>query len=151
MRSNANSDIPFRTAYGPSRRVGKVCEGVSLTKQSFKDECDINLKVKRFQRAGMLPPAPEPRYADVSGLDFQAAQFAVTSVVSFFKSLPAELRKRFDNDPSKMAAFAADPANAAEAAELGLVAKPEEVPSPVRVEVVAPPAAPEPPKAPPPA
>jgi len=40
----------FVTAYGPKARLRHVTPpGVGRTKQSFKDECDINNIMKRFQ------------------------------------------------------------------------------------------------------
>lgn len=93
------------------------------TKQSFKDECDINIIMKRFERTGTLNwvNRHSPQYGDVSGLEFQTAMDIVAAGKSAFAALPARIRDRFRNDPAQFLDFVQNPANAAEAAELGLL------------------------------
>uniref|UniRef100_UPI001C2E984D hypothetical protein n=1 Tax=Staphylococcus aureus TaxID=1280 RepID=UPI001C2E984D len=67
-----------------------------------------------------------------------------------FMSLPALVRKEFDNDPVQFVEYAADPTHEDQLRAWGLLKPQETPPAPMRVEVVNPPAAPpEPPKAPP--
>lgn len=44
--------IKFKTAYSDYVRVSTPVIGESLTKQSEKDACDINLIVSRYMKAG---------------------------------------------------------------------------------------------------
>lgn len=122
----------FRTMSSPPLRCALVTPGPSMTKQSHKDECDVNIIVARFLKTGVLPEnGREPRYGDVSSMDFQEAMLIVADARSAFEALPALVRERFKNDPADMLRFCEDPANRAEAASLGLMSPPEPVPAPV--------------------
>lgn len=101
----------------------------SKTDQSFAKDCDINLIVKKLspldhrtlqenvQRAAM--GIMEVDLTQVT--DLQGALEAVNNAQEAFNTLPAELRKRFDNDPSKIFDFLQDPKNQEEAVRLGLM------------------------------
>lgn len=118
------SDYPeFRTAYSPRKRVAVYPRGEDLTKQSFKDECDINILMQRYQDTGMLDHVnqAEPRYADVTAMDYQEAMDIIADANSMFYALPSEIRDRFGNDPQRVLEFAEDPRNEAEAVELGFL------------------------------
>jgi len=71
----------------------------------------------------------EPRYGDVTSIDYQAAQLQVAAAKSMFQELPAKLRARFENEPARFLAFVEDKRNRDEARELGLL-KPEAPESP---------------------
>lgn len=113
----------FITAYGKKRPVDLGDFGEGLTKQSFKDECDINNIVASFARDGLADfvQAREPQYADVTGADFQEAMNTVISARAMFDELPSKLRDRFENDPQQFLDFVQDPESRQEAIELGLV------------------------------
>lgn len=122
------------------RGVRTVPEGPSLTKQAMKDECDINLIMKRFERTGVITHnvQREAYFADVSDVpDFAQAVEVVRKADEMFSSLPAKLRLEFDNDAAKYVAFCADPANRERMKELGLLELPPE-PAVQKVEVVNP-------------
>lgn len=114
----------FKTAYGPKLKV-QVDTTVepSRTKQSFKAECDINTIISRYLKTGTLDFANknEPRYGDVTGIEYQQAAFKVAAAKSMFAELPAALRHRFDNEPAKFLDFVQDDRNIEEARELGLL------------------------------
>lgn len=95
----------------------------SKTKQEFKDDCDINKIVARYLKTGYLPPRPDkPIYMDTTTMPlFQDAMNKVTQVDELFNSLPSSLRERFNFDPVQLVTWASDPANAEEAAKLGLL------------------------------
>lgn len=97
--------------------------GPGRTKQSFRDETDINLIMARFQKTGLIDFVEKnaPQYADVTGLEFQACMDKITSAREMFSQLPAKWRRRFDDDPAKFLDFVNDPANEAEAIALGIV------------------------------
>jgi len=132
----------FRNAYSPRKRVQTLITGESRVKQSFKDECDINRIMSRYQNTGVMEflNKREARYADVSALDYQEACNLVAGANSMFHGLPSALRARFDNEPAQLLAFLDNPANLQEAIALGLV-NPPPVGSPV--EPSAEPAAPQ--------
>ena len=133
------SDLVFRTAYDFSFGArGDIDFGdePSSTIQSAKDECDINLIVANAER-GMLSASMinqrEPRYGDFSQIgDYQSALNQVMAAETMFAELPAEIRRRFDNDPAKLLEFVGDAENRAEAVKLGLVPSPEVKVDPVQ-------------------
>jgi len=120
---------PFiRTPYNydhiaASNESGLHCEDASLAQQQFKDECDINNIMEKFGITGLIPQTPlSPSYGDFSGVgDYHSALNAVIAAEEQFEALPAKMRARFDNDPSKLIAFIEDEANRPEAEKLGLV------------------------------
>jgi phage internal scaffolding protein len=97
----------------------------SLTKQSFRDECDINNILRKFNVTGQLPVGSvQPQYGDFSGItDYQSALNAVMAAQDSFLALPAKVRARFDNDPALFVEFASDEANKDEMKALGLLSQ----------------------------
>lgn len=121
-----------------SVETGLVCEDPSLAVQSEAEDADINTIVRRFGLTGTMPQGLKPpMYGDFTEVfDYRSALDAVMKAEDAFMAMPAEVRKRFDNDPQKFVEFASDPANLKEMRELGL-AVPEKMPdAPIRVEVV---------------
>lgn len=99
----------------------------SLTKQSFKDECDVNNIVKKHSVTGIYTHLNErsAQYGDVSEIpDYQSAMQAVASANQLFGALPSSLRKRFNNDPAEYLAFAQNPDNSDEMVRLGMATYP---------------------------
>ena len=97
------------------------------TKQAFRDETNINNIVAGFQRSGTVSHLAkyEPRYADITPMDFQSAMETVAEANRMFEELPSEVRREFDQDPAKFLAFVQDPSNKDDLAEkLPLLAKP---------------------------
>jgi phage internal scaffolding protein len=95
----------------------------SRTKQSFRDECDINNILRQFNVTGQLPVNGfQPQYGDFSGVtDYQSALNAVMAAQDSFLQLPAKVRAKFDNDPALFVQFASDEANKDEMKALGLL------------------------------
>jgi len=93
------------------------------TKQSFKDECDINTIMSRYQSTGELPDLREvaPQYLDATGFDFQAMQNQLVEAQSLFDALPSKIRSRFANDPGEFLAFVSDSSNHSELQSMGLL------------------------------
>lgn len=113
-------------------------EGKGRTKQSHRDECDINTIMKRFEKTGMLEHANqyEGSYGDFTQIpeDYQSAVNLVQNAQQMFMSLPAEVRGRFENDPGEFLAFVSNRENRDEMLEMGLIPQPpqpETVPEPV--------------------
>lgn len=122
----------FRTPYDdPYVDKGLDCsDDPVLTVQSEAENCDINVIVDRFEKTGILPSMTStPVYGDFSTVvSFQDAQNAVIAAQSAFMSLPAKIRKEFDNDPAKFLDFVDDPANADKLVEMGLREAPAPIP-----------------------
>lgn len=101
----------------------------SRTQQQFKEECDINNIIKKFNDTGQFRhvTSKEGMYGDFSLFtDYRDMWHAVRSAEDAFSTLPAEVRKRFRNDPQELIDFLGDPKNYEEALELGLVNKRDE-------------------------
>lgn len=120
----------------------------SLTKQSFKDECDINNIVASFSRTGQITHlnerAAQGMFTDLpDSFEYQDALNAVIAGEQAFAALPSALRERFHNDPAEFLDFMSNPDNQEEAIKLGVATRRPE-PAPEQ------PQAPTPPPAPPP-
>lgn len=113
----------FNSAYSPKPRVQLTCLDLTRTKQSFKDECDINTIIKRFLKTGQLDLANklEPRYGDCTGIEYTSAMQTVAAAKSLFNDLPSEVRSRFANEPALFLDFIQDDKNREEARALGLL------------------------------
>lgn len=125
------------TAYGP--KLPRATRQIHFpenelphgrTKQSFKDEADINLIMERYARTGILEfqQRRQAQYGDFTGYDYQAAKDLVAKGYSMFYELPATVRDRFKNDPAAFLDFVSNDGNRAEAEKLGLL-KPQDAPS----------------------
>lgn len=121
--------MKFKTAYNANEfdKPVSVCQSPSMTQQHFKDECDINSIVKKYAVTGQVDSniIRQGTYADVSEIpDYQAALAIVQDADERFMSLPAEVRKRFDNDPGSVLQFLSDANNRDEAIKLGFIDAP---------------------------
>ncbi len=69
--------------------------------------------MQKFQKTGAIDHLAKhpPRYGDVSGADFTAAQVLVAEHKSIFEELPSQLRAVFENDPALYLDFVVDPEN----------------------------------------
>ena len=126
----SKNTVFLRTPYNYDRDAatnesGLHCEDASLAQQHFKEECDINTILQKFNISGILPENPlSPRYGDFTGIgDYHSAMNRVIAAQEEFDGLPATIRARFDNDPAKLIEFLDDSNNRREAEELGLVEK----------------------------
>lgn len=96
----------------------------SLTKQSFREECNINSIMARYEKTGLINHvvSRQPIFGDFSEIpDYQTALNIVYTAEDQFLQLPAQLRKFFNNDPSFMLAYMQDPKNKAMCQKLGLL------------------------------
>lgn len=118
----------FRSAYDDvSYRVKFNSTKPSMTKQSFKNECDINQIMKKWQTTGAITHFKEKGgiYDDFTNIvDYQSALNAVMNADDSFMALPSSIRTRFQNDPQKFLEFATDPSNQEEIYALGLAERP---------------------------
>lgn len=139
---NANGE-PLRSVYVEHLEVVSLCSEDGRTRQEFADECDINVLMARYEKHGVLNHynAAAPEYFDASEVpDLQTAITAMREAERAFMTLPATVRREFDNDAVKFVAYAQDPENLERMREWGL-APPLPVERVVKVEVTNPPAA----------
>lgn len=90
--------------------VGKT----SRTKQSFKDDCDINLIVKRHASTGLwdhLAPVPATYGDFTASRELLAAVELVDQANASFAELPAEVRRLCDNQAVNLLYGLADEAS----------------------------------------
>lgn len=119
----------------------------SMTRQEFAAECDVNALMARYDKTGVWPLKPietAPQYLDLTDVpSFQDAMHLLIEAERAFMSLPATVRRDFDNDPAQFVAFAEDASNIEKMREWGL-APPAPLPEPpMRVEVTNPPPPPD--------
>lgn len=135
MSYNPNNKRPISTNqtliqsnYSPKKRYQITFpEDSPFTKQSFKDECDINIILNRYQQTGEMPFINErsPQYLDATAsMDFQTSMQYVAEAQSLFQELPSAIRNRFNNDPAQFLEFCSNENNRQEMAKMGLL-KPE--------------------------
>lgn len=118
-----DSVLPIRSKFSTRHRVSIGFPKEGMTKQAFKDECDVNKIVARFQATGELPNMANipPQYLDVSEMNFQDHQNYIAGAMSLFHELPAKIRDRFENNPGEFFEFCSQEKNRPEMAEMGLL------------------------------
>lgn len=94
--------------------------------------------MERHRKTGIIRQHTQrPMYGDFSNVgDYQDALNVVLVAEQMFSELDAKVRGRFHNDPQAFLDFCEDPANEAEAVQLGIASKPE--PEPVAPELGSP-------------
>lgn len=114
-----------------SDMCGLACEDPSLTRQSEKEEADINTIVKNFGLTGKLPQGVRiPTYGDFDTVsDYQSALAAIREADESFMKLDASIRERFGNDPQVFLEYCSNPDNLDGMRELGLAVPPPPVAS----------------------
>ena len=92
----------------------------SRTKQSFKKDADVNNIMIRYRKTGVVPTTGAVAlYGDFSSqAEFNNVLARITRAQEAFLTLPADVRKRFNNDVAEMLDFVADDANYEEAVKL---------------------------------
>ncbi len=97
--------------------------GVSLTKQSFKDDCDINVVMRKYEKSGLLTHLNQNQgdYSNfIDAPDYHTAMLAIRAAEENFMTIPAQIRSRFHNDAGNFLEFAQNPDNLEEMREMGL-------------------------------
>lgn len=107
-----------------SLRVATTGYGKERTQQQFKDECDVNMIIKKYKKTGIITHSNSKTgsYADMSIMpSYQEAMNVVTAAKSAFEELPAHIRAKFRNNPENMINYLKDDRNRTEAIKLGLI------------------------------
>lgn len=101
------------------------CDDVSMTKQSFTEECDVNELLRRAANGQDITSALSARvgqYGDFTDIpDFRESLDLVNRANNAFMELPWQTRERFANDPGRMIEFLQDDANYDEAVKMGIL------------------------------
>jgi hypothetical protein len=105
----------IRTAHSPRIRMRKKFSKPSMTKQEFKDECDVNKVVDHYMKTGHLNAYDESKalYLDFTKLpssNYQETLNMIAAASAAFDALPASARERHNNDVGKfLEAVSLDP------------------------------------------
>lgn len=120
--------MPLHSFYVPTRVRQQFSCGLTLvTKQEFKDECNINNIVSQYKLTGIINHINQqpPVYADLpDDMDYQTSLATISSASDAFDRLPAATRRAFDNDPYQLLIALGDPARRTELEQLGILKGP---------------------------
>lgn len=122
--------MKFKTIYDTyQEKKGIEFVEPTMTIQSEKDNCDINVIMNRYATCGTPLPyradGVQPVYADVSELgDYMKNYQRCKQAEEMFNALPSALRKELDNNPANLLAFIQNDANRERCVEYGLINKP---------------------------
>lgn len=122
--------MKFKTIYDTYReKKGIEFIEPTMTIQSEKDNCDINVIMNRYATCGTPLPyradGVQPVYADVSELgDYMENYQRCKQAEEMFNALPSALRKELDNNPANLLPFIQDKNNESRCIEFGLINKP---------------------------
>lgn len=120
----------FKTIYDTyEEKQGIIFKEPTMTIQSEKDNCDINVIMNRYATCGTPLPyrtdGVQPVYADVSELgDYMENFQRCKQAEELFNALPSALRKELDNNPANLLSFIQDEKNKERCYEYGLLNKP---------------------------
>lgn len=110
------------------RRVSFAVQGESRVKQAFKDECDINRIMAKYQKTGLIDHVRENKgnYEDYTNVpeSYHEACTQVIAAEEMFMTIPSSIRAKFANDPGQFLAFVEDEKNYDALVEMGLTIKP---------------------------
>ncbi len=129
MATAKPKNITYHRFNRPKGRVVKAAKH-NPTKQSFKDECDINKIMAKYQKTGAIAHfnKHQPQYGFASSKDFAESMRIVTSAQQMFADLPSSIRSKFNNQPEQFLEFVQNPDNESEMVSLGLTTKKSESP-----------------------
>lgn len=104
--------------------VKTINTGSSMAQQQYKDECDINNIMNKYNTTGQFThlTSKTGHFADFTQItDYREMLETVQYANDAFASLPADVRARFGNDPAQLLNFVQDEKNYDEGVKLGLV------------------------------
>lgn len=124
--------------YRPHPRLITPVGEISMTKQSHKQECDINNILSQYKKTGLIHhiTSLQPTFTDLPDeIDYQHAQNTLLQAQEAFAALPSSVRDRFGNDPALFLGAFQDETQAEYLREMGLLkplkpAEPAPDPSP---------------------
>lgn len=111
------------SAYHPHDRVTLDASKDGRTKQSFANESNINIIMKKYEKTGLIDHLNqfEGKYGDfIAYQDYHSSMNLIREAGEAFMTIPATVRAKFENDPAKFLEFAQNPENHDELVEMGL-------------------------------
>ena len=114
---------PISSADPPGPRVYTAHDPQSMTKQSFREQVNINFIIRKYDKTGVISHLNRrtPTFGDFSNVtSYQEALEQVEAAQSAFMDLPHEVRTWAMNDPGRLIELVNDESNAEQMAELGL-------------------------------
>lgn len=124
--------MPELTRREKGKRVYPAHKADGRTKQSFKDETNINKIMAAWNRTGAMTHInhKQPSYGDFTNApDYLEACTRIQAAQDQFAALPSAIRRRMGNDPACLIDFLSKSDNMEEAIKLGLC----EAPTPATV------------------
>lgn len=123
--------LVIRSVYdGHEHERGFKSVNPTMTQQHYKDECDINRIMARYEQTGLLidpltaRSGGSPIFDDFSDIpDLMTAQNKLIEAQQMFELLPSRIRKDFNNDPVAFVQFCQDPANEDKLRDYGILPK----------------------------
>jgi phage internal scaffolding protein len=132
--------MKFRKLFDTERnRVQLDVKSESVVQQAFKDECDVNRILQKYDKTGLITHVAraQAQYGDFTQVnEYQVALNTVIQAQASFEELPSSVRKRFGNDPGAFIEFVTNPENLDEMVTLGL-AQPKVEAEPMLVKIAA--------------
>ncbi len=115
-----------RNAYSPRVPVVSPC-GDGAAQQQFKEDCDVNTIMQRYQKTGAIDHVSkhQPEYGFATANNYHESMNVITTANSMFNDLPSKIRNEFSNNPEAFLRFVQDPKNAERAIELGIALSPK--------------------------
>lgn len=95
--------MKFYTRFNPAPKITiDQSDEKSMTVQSEKESCDVNIIMERFNRTGQVSHivSAQPQFQDNTAvLPYEEALMTIEHAQSQFMSLPAQTRQYFGQDP----------------------------------------------------
>jgi len=114
----------FRSAYSPSQRSPLDSPNPSMTEKHHAKACDINNLLATYRKTGLCTHVNTHQgdYSDISNVPtYHEALQQIQAADNAFKTLTAEIRAQFENDPANFLNFVNDPNNREEMGQMGLL------------------------------
>lgn len=128
---------------GKRKRVATYNSEPTRTQQQYKDQVNINNIMDRYKKTGTIAHirnAASGTYMDLTEIpDLQGSLMQIKKAELAFLEIPAQVRLKFNNDPSQLITYLKDSKNHDEAIQLGLMVKRDE-PNPKPNDATQPPA-----------
>lgn len=110
--------MKFNTYYSKHNDPIAHEDGVSMTDQQYKDQCDIAFMVSQYAKLGVPIPQSPVSYADLTDVQtYEEALMTVSEYKSAFELLPSADRERFHGSVSEYLSFISNQDNLKESIE----------------------------------
>lgn len=121
--------------FNPPLVSGLTCVKPSLTSQEFKEECNINVLLKKYAvqakflgipLSEVIPQPTADNFGDFTNVEeFQQSMNRVSEIKGLFDALPSDIRQQCGNDPANFLRMCQDDKNFKDFAARGIFNKEE--------------------------